>query len=154
MKVRWLEHRIPPPLVGLITAVLMWWVSGLPALQWPGGLKGVAVVLLLLAGAAFDVAGLLSFRASRTTVNPLRPERASTLVTGGVYRLTRNPMYVGMACLLTAWALAVSSPLAWLGPLAYLAYLTRFQIIPEERVLLALFGEDYRAYMESVRRWL
>lgn len=151
---RLLEHRIPPPLVGLVTAVLMWWASGQPALHWPGGFKGAMVVLLLVAGAAFDFAGLLSFRASRTTVNPLCPERASSLVTGGVYRFTRNPMYVGMACLLVAWALVLPSLAALLGPLFYVAYLTRFQIVPEERVLLERFGEDYRAYMGRVRRWL
>ena len=151
---RLLEHRIPPPLVGLITAVLMWWTTGMGGGLWPGGPKGFAVALLLVAGAGFDLAGLLSFRASRTTVNPMRPERASTLVTEGVYRFTRNPMYVGIACLLTAWALVLPSWLALLGPMAFVAYLTRFQILPEERALLGLFGEDYRAYMRRVRRWL
>lgn len=151
---RFLEHRIPPPLVGLITAVLMWWGSGMPALHWPGGLRGGVVALLLAAGAGFDLAGLLSFRASRTTINPLRPEKASALVTGGVYRVTRNSMYVGMACLLTAWALVLSDWPALLGPAGFVLYITRFQIRPEERALQGLFGEEYRAYMVRVRRWL
>ena len=151
---RFLEHRIPPPLVGLVTAVLMWWASGMAAPHWAGGLQGAAVALLLVAGASFDLAGLLSFRASRTTVNPMRPEKASALVTGGVYRFTRNPMYVGMACLLTAWALVLPSWLSWLGPPGFVLYITRFQILPEERVLLGLFGDEYRAFMQRVRRWL
>lgn len=151
---QFLEHRIPPPLVALITAVLMWWGTGMATPHWPGGLQSAVVVLLLLAGASFDLAGLLSFRAARTTVNPMRPEKASTLVTGGVYRITRNPMYVGMACLLTAWALVLPSWLALLGPTGFVLYITRFQILPEERVLLGLFGDEYRGFMGKVRRWL
>ena len=151
---RFLEHRVPPPLVGAITAALMWWATGMTGPRWPGGLQGAAVALLLAAGLAIDLAGLRAFLASRTTVNPMRPERASVLVTGGVYRFTRNPMYLGMACLLVAWALVLPSHAALLGPLAYTLYLTRFQIVPEERVLTGLFGDGYRAYMARVRRWI
>jgi protein-S-isoprenylcysteine O-methyltransferase Ste14 len=151
---QWLEHRIPPPVVGLIAAVLMWWATGATGPHWPGGLQGAAVALLLGGGLSLDLAGLLAFRASRTTVNPMRPQRASSLVSGGVYRITRNPMYVGMACLLMAWAMVLSSVWALWGPVAYVLYLNRFQIGPEERILLGLFGEEYRAYMGRVRRWL
>jgi protein-S-isoprenylcysteine O-methyltransferase Ste14 len=151
----WLEHRIPPPLVGAIAAALMGWLAGGPGWHVPAGVNGVSVVLLVLVGLSFDLAGLLAFRASRTTVNPLRPERASSLVTRGVYRLTRNPMYVGMVFLLLAWGLYLAHwPALLLGPTAYVLYLNRFQIAPEERALLGLFGEDYRRYMGRVRRWI
>jgi protein-S-isoprenylcysteine O-methyltransferase Ste14 len=151
----WLEHRVPPPLVGLVTALLMAWLAGGPEWQVPSGANGLSVLLLVLVGLAFDLAGLLAFRASRTTVNPLRPERASSLVTRGVYRLTRNPMYVGMVFLLLAWGVYLAHwPALLLGPAVYMLYLGRFQIAPEERVLLGLFGEKYRAYMARVRRWL
>jgi protein-S-isoprenylcysteine O-methyltransferase Ste14 len=151
----WLEHRVPPPLVGLVTALLMAWAAGGPEWQVPTGANGLSVLLLVVVGLSFDLAGLLAFRASRTTVNPLRPERASALVTRGVYRITRNPMYVGMVFLLLAWGVYLAHwPALLLGPVAYVLYLTRFQIAPEERVLLGLFGEEYRAYMARVRRWL
>ncbi|MDQ7744327.1 methyltransferase family protein [Hydrogenophaga pseudoflava] len=151
----WLEHRVPPPLVGLVTALLMAWFSGGPQWHVPTGVDGWSVLLLVLVGLSFDLAGLLAFRASRTTVNPLRPERASSLVTRGVYRITRNPMYVGMVFLLLAWGVYLAQwPALLLGPVAYVLYLTRFQIVPEERALLLLFGEEYRAYMARVRRWL
>jgi len=107
-----------------------------------------------VAGAAFDLSGLLAFRASRTTINPLQPQRASALVVGGVYRFTRNPMYVGMALFLLAWAVYLSAVLPFLGPLLFALYITRFQIQPEERVLKALFGAGYLAYAARVRRWL
>lgn len=151
----WLEHRIPPPVVGIVIAALMAWAAGGAHWHLPTGVNGLSVALLVALGLSFDLAGLLAFRASRTTVNPMKPERASSLVTRGVYRITRNPMYVGMACLLLAWGLYLAHwPALLAGPLAYVLYLNRFQIAPEERVLLGLFGDEYRAYMARVRRWL
>ena len=152
----WLEHKVPPPVVGVVTAAAMWWlVSTIGQVATPGqGLRAWLVGVLVAVGLAIDLAGLLAFRAHRTTFNPLRPERASSLVSTGVYRITRNPMYLGMASLLLAWVLYLGSWLALAGPLAYVLYLNRFQIVPEERALLALFGDEYRQYMARVRRWL
>jgi protein-S-isoprenylcysteine O-methyltransferase Ste14 len=153
----WLEHRIPPPVVGAVVAAGMWVLaSRIGLLSLPDfGLKGVLTGLLVALGLAFDLAGLRAFLARRTTVNPLRPERASSLVTEGVYRVTRNPMYIGMVFLLLAWGLYLADAAALLlGPACYVLYLNRFQIGPEERVLLGLFGNEYRTYMARVRRWL
>ena len=97
---------------------------------------------------------LLAFRRARTTVNPLRPERASTLVTTGVYRITRNPMYVGLMLALLAWSVFLASPLSLVGPVVFIAYINRFQIRPEEAVLTAKFGPVYEQYKSTVRRWL
>lgn len=152
---RMLEHKVPPPVVGALVALIMWLSSVLPpGLPIPPGVKGFLVAVIGLAGLTFDVLGLLAFRQRRTTVNPLDPGKASTLVTGGIYRVTRNPMYLGMALLLTAWALHLSSLWPLLGPVAFVLYITRFQILPEERALLRLFGQDYSAYVSRVRRWL
>ncbi len=151
----WLEHKIPPPVVGALVAAAMWWISTLePQPLVASGLRHVAVAVLATAGVAFDLFGLLAFRASRTTVNPLRPERASALVTAGVYQVTRNPMYVGMALLLLAWAVYLSAGLSFAGPVIFILYITRFQILPEERALKGIFGEEYSAYAARVRRWL
>lgn len=150
-----LDHKIPPPLVGALVAAAMWGVCTLgPQLSLPPTLKVVVVALLGVAGAAFDLSGLLAFRAARTTINPLKPERASALVTGGVYRITRNPMYVGMLLFLLAWAVYLSAVTPFAGPLLFALYITRFQIRPEERVLKANFGAHYLAYASRVRRWL
>ncbi|RZS46643.1 methyltransferase family protein [Sphaerotilus mobilis] len=150
-----LELKIPPPLVGALVALGMWALSALgPSLGLLPGLRVVVVALLVLAGLTFDVLGLLAFLGAHTTINPLRPERSSALVTGGIYRVTRNPMYVGMALLLTAWAVHLGGLWAWLGPVAFVLYITRFQIQPEERILDGLFGDEYRAWCARVRRWL
>jgi protein-S-isoprenylcysteine O-methyltransferase Ste14 len=151
----WLDHRIPPPVVGALVAAGMWAVASVgPRFAFDSPEKTIAVALLVIAGVAFDLLGVLAFRASRTTVNPLKPERASALVTGGVYRVTRNPMYVGMALLLLAWAVYLSALLPFAGPVAFVLYITRFQIRPEEQVLRERFGDEFAQYAARVRRWI
>ena len=152
---RSLENRIPPPVVGALVAALMWSISGLgPRLPITPGASYLLAALFAVAGVTFDLLGILAFRASRTTINPLKPERASALVTGGVYRVTRNPMYVGLALLLLAWASYLSALLPFVGPVVLVLWITRFQIRPEERVLQGIFGEAYSSYAARVRRWL
>jgi len=150
-----LEHKVPPPLVAALVAAGMWGIAGFgPQLPIAPGPAWLAVTLLVATGLAFDVLGIMAFRASRTTVNPLKPERASALVTGGVYRVTRNPMYVGMVFLLLAWAVYLSAVLPFAGIIVFILYITRFQIQPEERVLKGIFGGEYSTYAARVRRWL
>ncbi len=150
-----LDHKIPPPAVGLIIAAAMWAAADAGPQFAPAPLlKHAAVVFLIAAGAVFDLLGLVAFHQSRTTINPLRPERTSALVTGGIYRITRNPMYVGMALFLLAWAAYLSALLPFIGVPVFMLYITRFQIKPEERALEKLFGGEFLDYMGSVRRWL
>lgn len=150
---RWLECRIPPPLVGLLCAGWMAWL----AQRWPhlpfslphGLVWGLVAVALLLEGSA-----VLAFIRQRTTVNPLAPTRSRVLVVSGFYRVSRNPMYLGMLCLLLAWALWLGQGVALLGPLLFAGWITRFQILPEERALRSVFGEAYTDYCQRVRRWV
>lgn len=150
-----LDHKIPPPIVGALVALAMWLLAPIgPAWVVDPAVRHVAAAVLVAVGLAFDLLGLLAFRASRTTANPLKPQRASALVTSGIYRVSRNPMYVGMCFLLLAWAVHLSALLPLAGPVIYVLYITRFQIQPEERVLGQLFGEQYSRYAARVRRWL
>jgi len=110
--------------------------------------------LLLAAGVAVALGGVVSFRRARTTVNPLKPETTAALVVSGVYSFTRHPMYLGMVSVLLAWAVFLASPWSLAGPVLFALYITRFQIVPEERVLSGLFGESFAAYTRQVRRWL
>jgi len=98
--------------------------------------------------------GVVSFRRAKTTVNPLRPEASAALVSTGVYSFTRNPMYLGMALVLFAWAAYLSSIWSLVGPVLFALYITRFQIVPEERALERLFGASFAEYKKRVRRWL
>ena len=152
---RALELKIPPPVVALLVALAMWGVSrdaaALPAAEFA---RLPLALALAVVGAAFDVSGLIAFRRARTTINPMKPQAASSIVDSGVYRLTRNPMYVGLFFVLCGWAAYLWTRWALAGPFAFAAYIGRFQIAPEEKALTALFGAKYLAYRERVRRWL
>ncbi|HEX7441619.1 MAG TPA: isoprenylcysteine carboxylmethyltransferase family protein [Caldimonas sp.] len=150
-----LEVKVPPPAVASGIAVVMWVTSKLaPLLQVPSAPRLGAAAALLLVGIGFSAAGVLAFRRARTTVNPMKPETTSSLVSSGIYRVTRNPMYVGLLFVLIAWAVFLSSAWALLWPAAFVLYISRFQIAPEERALDKLFGSEYADYRARVRRWL
>jgi len=114
----------------------------------------VVAIGLFLAGSAVIAAGVLAFRAAQTTVDPTRPGNASAVVTSGIYRLTRNPMYLGMLLVLIGWAVFLSNLVAAAVTPLFILYMNRFQIAPEERFLHEKFGVPYEAYLRAVRRWL
>jgi protein-S-isoprenylcysteine O-methyltransferase Ste14 len=149
------EKKIPPPVIAALVAALMWGLAAIgPQFAMGPWWRYLLAGLLAVTGIGFDMAGLLSFRRVRTTFNPMKPERSSTLVTGGVYRITRNPMYLGLALVLSGWGVWLWALLPWIGPVVFIAYVTRFQIQPEERVLREIFGEAFSDYASRVRRWL
>jgi protein-S-isoprenylcysteine O-methyltransferase Ste14 len=150
-----LEHRIPPPLVMLLTAFAMWQFARLlPRVEVDDTVRLVLAGLFLTDALFCALAGVYCFRRAHTTVDPLHPDKASRLVTGGIYRVSRNPMYLGFALLLLAWAVFLASPWMLLGVPAFMLYIGRFQIQPEERALESLFGQEFRDYRAQVRRWL
>lgn len=151
----WLEFRIPPLLIALAAAAAMWLVArSYPVWAMPFERSGAVAIGVAVIGVMIVVAGAIQFRRARTTFTPLNPAAASALVVSGIYRFTRNPMYLGIAIVLLAWAIYLSHPLALLGVVAFAAYIHRFQIIPEEKALRALFPGAYEAYARQVRRWL
>jgi protein-S-isoprenylcysteine O-methyltransferase Ste14 len=150
-----LELKIPPPLVALIVAGLMWSIAGIgPLLAMPDSVRVASALAIFAAGAVVAISGVVSFRIAKTTVNPLKPETATSLVSSGIFGVTRNPMYLGLLLALVAWTAYLASPVALLGPVVFWLYMTRFQIIPEERVLTKLFGDSFTAYAAKVRRWI
>mgnify|MGYP001409705258 CR=1 FL=1 len=150
-----LELKIPPPAIAVLMAGAMWGISLVaPLLQIPALIRVATAATIALAGGGFTLAGVISFRRARTTVNPLKPATTSSLVCSGIYSVTRNPMYVGLFFVLVAWAAFLSAAWALLGPSVFSLYMNRIQIAPEERVLSAMFGTGYSAYKSSVRRWL
>lgn len=150
-----LELRIPPPVVALTLALLMWLTSLLfEPWSMPFGFRLGAALTLVAIGQGISISGIVLFRRARTTVNPFKPGSTSSLVTAGIYRFTRNPMYIGLLLTLLGWAAFLSSPPAFFFLAVFVLYMNRFQIEPEERVLSSLFGADYAAYQARVRRWL
>lgn len=150
-----LELRLPPPLVALLCAIAMYGLSRLaPAWLWVLPYSTPLALFTAAMGIGIALGGVMAFRSHRTTVNPLHPEKATAIVTIGIYRHTRNPMYLGLLVVLLGFAIWLGSALAPIMLVVFVLYLTRFQIVPEERALLAKFGEEYARYMRRVRRWL
>ncbi|MBA3949919.1 MAG: isoprenylcysteine carboxylmethyltransferase family protein [Acidobacteria bacterium] len=147
--------RIPPGLVALAGGVAIWSIARyVPASRVVVPGSRVMAIVLGGIGVALTLLGVASFLRARTSVDPLHPEKASTLVVTGIYRFTRNPMYLGFALMLLALAVRLS---VWPGGLVvavFVVYMNRFQIRPEENALDAQFGDAARAYRRSVRRWI
>lgn len=148
--------KLPPLLLTLIFAALMWALSWLlPQFTFEYSLKNILAISVALGGALICSLGVISFWRVQTTMNPMQPNHASSLVVSGIYRITRNPMYLGFFLLLIAWAIYLAHILVLLLiPPFFVTYMNRFQILPEERALEFIFGNDYRIYKSHVRRWL
>jgi protein-S-isoprenylcysteine O-methyltransferase Ste14 len=149
-----LELKVPPVAVGVLTAGVMAAAARWPQLEFTLPWRTPLALAIALAGVAVAAAGVVAFRRRRTTVDPRTPERASAIVEDGVYRISRNPMYVGMFAVLIGWALFLSNWAAVAMLPAFVLYMNRFQILPEERALSKRFGDVYLDYTRRVRRWL
>jgi len=149
------ELKISPVMLTIILAVLMWLMARVtegysiaPALRFG------AMFSLFTAGTALAVAGILEFRKARTTVNPWRPHASSELVINGIYRWTRNPMYLALQLALVGWGLGLANLYSLLLGFVFVPYMNRFQIQPEENALTRTYGREFRDYCLRVRRWL
>jgi protein-S-isoprenylcysteine O-methyltransferase Ste14 len=150
-----LELKVPPLPLAVGFGVLMWAIDRWLPMRTDRSMVRTTIALAVLALAvAIVVTALVGFRRARTTVDPFHPETASAIVTTGIYRFTRNPMYLGFLLALAGWAVFLGNVASALMPLIFIAYMNRLQISPEERALRARFGVPYEKYLASVRRWL
>lgn len=150
-----LELKIPPPIVAAVFGVFMWLASLMSeATSIAIGYRAVVAVVVACIGAVFGISGMVSFVRAKTTMNPMKADTASTLVTGGVFRLTRNPMYLSLLLYLAAWAIYLENWIALVFLPLFVIYMNEFQIKPEERAMATLFGAQYAEYKARVRRWL
>jgi protein-S-isoprenylcysteine O-methyltransferase Ste14 len=143
--------HVPPPVIALAAGVVQ---HRLASRRHPGALRKLAAAGVA-AGSAWLMGGSVArFRRIGTTVNPLDPSRATGLVTEGPNRVTRNPMYLGMAGMLTAHGLLRGGLAAAVPVAAFVAVIDRVQIRPEEAALRERFGQEYDDYCRRVRRWV
>jgi protein-S-isoprenylcysteine O-methyltransferase Ste14 len=150
-----LELKIPPDVVWAVVAGLMWLSSRVTAgFGAAESLRRPLALILMAIGTGLIVAARVALDRADTTWHPTEPRRTTALVTSGVYRLSRNPTYLGMEIVLLGWAVALASPAAALVSALFVAYIARFQIRPEELTLSVSLGQDYRDYSKRVRRWV
>jgi protein-S-isoprenylcysteine O-methyltransferase Ste14 len=150
-----LELKLPPVALTLIMGTMMWTSSELlPATKYTNSWSITIALIALCIGVFFAVMGVIEFKKAKTTVDPRVPHQTSSLVITGVYKLSRNPMYIGFLFILLSWAFYLSQIYVFLFLLLFVVYMNKFQITPEERFMTQKFGEDYILYMTKVRRWI
>ena len=147
--------KIPPVVVFFVCLATMFGIYYItPDFSFSIPFRVTISRVFLALGALAALLGIVAFRNQSTTVDPTKPDKASSLVTGGVYQYTRNPMYLGMALVLLGGVVRTGNPLCLLSIMLFVWYLTNFQIKPEEKALIEIFGKEYQAYLKKVRRWI
>lgn len=150
-----MRTRVPPPIVTAICGLLMWLVARhVPFGQFAFDAQQVAALALVSGGGLLMTLAAWQFQRARTTLNPMKPHTATTLVTRGVFAFSRNPIYVADLLFLVAAGLWFGSLPAFLLLPVFVLYMDRFQIVPEEEILARMFDADYAAYRARVRRWI
>ena len=150
-----LKLKVPSPVWALLAAICIWVTAKYwPVFRFEFANQWLVAVLVFLAGSIIDVIAMIQFRRARTTVNPLSPEKSTELVTTGIFSISRNPMYLGMALNLVGITI-------WFGDVSGLVFVALFvvvinqlQIKPEEEILTGLYGDKYTDWMQRVRRWI
>lgn len=148
-----MNNKIPPPIVTLICALIIYFSSSFfPSYTFP--LFNALSILSLGSGLLLIFLAVKSFKKAQTTINPLQPDLASSLVTDGVFKYSRNPMYLGMLFILIFISLRFNLIGGSLVALGFVIYITKYQIVPEEIAMVKLFNDKFIAYKSRVRRWL
>ncbi|NWF35788.1 isoprenylcysteine carboxylmethyltransferase family protein [Mariprofundus sp. KV] len=150
-----LNLKIPPPIVALLCGLMIWGLSvALPLHHVDAELRNSLAYILLGMAGVIDVWALISFRLARTTIDPRYPHKTSTIVSTGIYRYTRNPMYLGLVFMLSALSIWLGARLGLFAVALFILYINKFQIEPEEKELEIQFGDSYLDYKDRVRRWI
>ena len=148
-----METKIPPPIVTLIFGFATYLSRKIfPEIEIQ--YSSFFGIFLLLLGFFILISAVKLFRNDKTTVNPLSPEQATKLVTNGIFKLSRNPMYLGMAVILASVAVFFNIIGGIISMALFCLYITKFQIIPEEKAMKELFSQDFEQYMQATRRWI
>jgi protein-S-isoprenylcysteine O-methyltransferase Ste14 len=150
-----LQNKIPPPVITLIIALAMWGLDFYcPIYVISDKYSWILGFLFISTGLFLDIVSFLGFTKNKTTVNPLRPDKSSSLVVDGFYRYTRNPMYLGMLLVLCGIAFLFGSVLVFIMLPIFIVIINELQIKPEENALTKIFDVSYLDYKKKVRRWL
>jgi len=151
----WFETKVPPVIWWLWASVVVLIVDVTFGDEMLAGWGRIVAVLFLVAGIGVAAAALSGFGRAKTSVDPHDPSKTTSLVTDGVYKLSRNPMYLGLALLIVGWGFWRGTLLGVVvGLIPFVVAITRFQIIPEERVLAERYGRAYADFSASTRRWI
>lgn len=149
-----MKLKLPPVIIFLVFGSLMYLLAEfLPVGYFDFFGRKYLIKIVLLLAVVISCIALIQFYLAKTTTNPKNPSRASFLVTNGIYKYSRNPMYLGLLLILLGWGLWLANAFNVLLAAGFVSYMNTYQIKPEETSLAGLFGKDYRHYCINVRRW-
>ena len=148
-----MKTKIPPPIVTLVSALLIFFSKELFP-NYAFDYQSMLSIVIFVSGLMILISAVSLFKKKETTVNPMSPEKASSLVVDGVFKHTRNPMYLGMSVVLLSISIQFNPIGGLLIVSLFVAYITAFQIIPEEEAMEENFGEEYLSFKRSTRRWI
>lgn len=150
-----LELKVPPVVVMFVCMILMYLVSKIFSSFNLDFMFQIFISVETFFSALFLIgAGAYVFSDKETTINPHKPKETTFLVTTGIYKFTRNPMYLGIVTILFSFLIYLGNPINIVNIVLFILYMNKFQIIPEEKALEDLFKEDYIEYKSKVRRWM
>ena len=148
-----IKTKFPPPLVALAFGFLINYTKNIfPKIE----IKNEIIFgsFMIISGLIIILSAITLFKKYQTNITPLNPSNATKLITDGIYKFSRNPMYLGLLLVL----LGISTILNPIGGLflipLFILYLNFFQIIPEENAMVDLFKDEFLEYKKNVRRWI
>jgi protein-S-isoprenylcysteine O-methyltransferase Ste14 len=148
-----MQNKIPPPIVTLFFGLCIYYSRDY-FFSYEYKFLDILSYMFFLIGLWILISAVNSFKKQSTTVNPIKIENASSLVTSGVFEYSRNPMYLGMALILLGLAFMFNVIGGIIFTILFTIFITKFQIRPEEEVMQRLFGEDFLKYKKNVRMWV
>ena len=148
-----MKTKIPPPILALVMIVLIY-LSSFFIESAKFNYQGSLSVLVLILGLACAIPSFKLFARYKTTITPLKPSNSTALVTEGMYRYSRNPMYLGLLLITIASTIWFGTWFGIIINIIFIFLINFLQIIPEEEALLEIFGEEYEEYKKNVRRWI
>ena len=148
-----MNNKIPPPIVTLAFGLMIYFSRNIfPDIN--NIIFYVLSLFFIILGPFILISAVRSFKAEQTTINPININIASSLVISGVFKYSRNPMYLGMVFILLALSFRFNFVGGILFTSIFIMYITKFQIIPEEAAMKSIFGEDFNKYKNKTRRWI
>ena len=148
-----MNNKIPPPIVTFICGLAIYFSKSFFN-QFFSYSNNIISLFLLILGLLVFLSAVKSFRIQKTTVNPLDPKQASSLVTSGIFKFSRNPMYLGMLIILLSMSFKFNLIGGLITSIFFYIFITKFQIIPEEAAMNELFGNEFIDYCKKTKRWI
>ena len=145
--------KIPPPVLVLILVSSNYFSSKkIDLIHLPN--QDLISIIILLIGILILINPIFKFIKSKTTIDPIKFKKVNKLIISGIYKYSRNPMYLGLLMIVISTSIFFLNIFSITTPLLFYCWINRFQIKREEIFLTEKFGEEYMSYKTKTRRWI